>query len=524
MAAVDVVSQPAEPEQQRPPPSQGARQIIIDRLTPPMPTDRVLGWVGPLAVTVLAGFLRFWHLGKPRVFVFDETYYAKDAYGLLNFGYEQDFISKADQKILGGNLDVFAKDPSFVVHPPLGKWIIASGEQVFGLNPFGWRVAVAVLGTLSVLLVARIVRRMTRSTLIGTIAGLLLALDGLHIVMSRTALLDLPLSFFLLAAFGTLVLDRGFGRRRAATRLDAFTDSPTGPGFGFRPWRIATGVLLGCALGTKWNAFFFIVAFGLLTVWWDISARRVSGARHPRLGMLRRDAVPAFLSVVPVAVVTYLVTWSGWFLTSGGYNRNWGAENDPGALRYLPDWLGNLVPDSLRALWHYHVQAFDFHSGLDDSHPYQSHPAGWLVLARPVSFYYKEYTSGELGCQVEKCAREVIALGNPPLWWASIPALLVMIWLLISRRDWRAGAILAAVAAGWLPWFWYADHNDRTMFYFYAVAFVPFLVMALAMALGYVLGPPGATTFRRSWGSASVGAFLLLVVVAAAALYPLSGW
>lgn len=486
-----------------------------------MPTDRVLGWAGPLGVTVLAGFLRFWQLGKPKEFVFDETYYAKDAYGLLTYGYEQDFIDKADTKILNGNLDVFTTDPSFVVHPPLGKWIIASGEQLFGFNPFGWRVAVAILGTLSVLLVARIVRRMTRSTLIGTIAGLLLALDGLHIVMSRTALLDLPLSFFLLTAFGTLVLDREYGRRRAAARLDGFTERGTGPRLGFRPWRIATGVLLGCALGTKWNALYFIAAFGLLTVWWDVSARRLAGARSPRLGMLRHDALPAFLSLVPVALVTYLATWSGWFLTSGGYDRGWGADNPPGRLRFLPDWLGGVVPDSVRGLWHYHVQAFDFHSGLTDNHPYQSHPGGWLFLARPVSFYYREYTSGELGCEVEKCAREIIGLGNPAIWWGSIAALLVMGWLVVSRRDWRAGAILVVVAAGWLPWFWYADHNDRTMFYFYAVAFVPFLVMALAITLGYLLGPQGAGTFRRSWGSATVGAYLLLVVVAAAALYPL---
>jgi dolichyl-phosphate-mannose-protein mannosyltransferase len=486
-----------------------------------MPSDRLLGWLGPLAVTVVAGILRFWDLGKPKLFVFDETYYAKDAYALLQNGYEQDYIRKADEQILGGNLDVFAADPSYVVHPPLGKWVIATGEQLFGMDPFGWRFGVAVLGTLSVLLVARIVRRMTRSTLIGTIAGLLLALDGLHIVMSRTALLDLPLSFFLLAAFGALVMDRETGRRRAAERLDGFVGSGTGPRLGFRPWRIVAGVLLGCALGTKWNAIYFIAAFGLLTVWWDVAARRVAGARSPWIGALRHDAVPAFFSLIPAALAAYLLTWTGWFVTDGGYNRTWGAENPPGPLRFMPDWLGTIVPDSIRSLWHYHVQAFNFHSDLTSSHPYESHPGGWLVLARPVSFYYEEYTRGELGCEVDKCVREIIGLGNPVLWWGSIGALLVMIWLLISRRDWRAGAILISVAAGWLPWFWYADHNGRTMFSFYAVAFVPFLAMAVALTLGYLIGPSDATPFRRSWGAAAVGTYLLLLIVAAGALYPL---
>jgi dolichyl-phosphate-mannose-protein mannosyltransferase len=122
---------------------------------------------------------------------------------------------------------------------------------------------------------------------------------------------------------------------------------------------------------------------------------------------------------------------------------------------------------------------------------------------------------------VDKCAREVLAVGNPVLWWSVALALLVMIWLVISRRDWRAGAVLAAVAAGWLPWFWYADHNDRTMFSFYAVAFLPFLVMAVTLCLGFILGPRDASPARRTAGATAVGAYLLLALLAAVVLLPL---
>ena len=73
-------------------------------------------------------------------------------------------------------IDVFKDDPSFVVHPPFGKWVIAGGEWLFGVTPFGWRFAVAVLGTLSILMAARIARRLTRSDLVGTVTGLLVAL------------------------------------------------------------------------------------------------------------------------------------------------------------------------------------------------------------------------------------------------------------------------------------------------------------------------------------------------------------
>src|ERR1019366_8078491 len=76
------------------------------------------------------------------------------------------------------------------------------------------------IGSLAILLLARIPRRMTRSTLLGCIAGLLMALDGLEFVMSRTALLDIFLMFWVLAAFGCLVVDRDVTRARLAAAVD----------------------------------------------------------------------------------------------------------------------------------------------------------------------------------------------------------------------------------------------------------------------------------------------------------------
>jgi dolichyl-phosphate-mannose-protein mannosyltransferase len=487
------------------------RERIRERLFPPFRDRGWRGWLGPVAVSVLAGFLRFWHLGTPHAFVFDETYYAKDAFSLLRFHYERQFVDDANAKILAGNLDVFRPSGEYVVHPPLGKWIIAGGEQLFGVTPFGWRFSVAVLGTLSVLVLARVVRRMTRSTLIGTVAGFLLAIDGLHLVMSRTALLDLPLSFFVLLAFAAVVLDRDRTRKKVAARLDDFYDTSRGRGLGFRPWLLVAGVLLGMACAVKWSALWYVVAFVALAWYWDVGLRRVVGVRHPWFGALTRDAVPTFLLTVPVAVLVYVSSWWGWLTTSGGYNRTW-ADTHPAT------GLARLVPDPLRSLWDYHVQAYHFHVTLDSPHEYMSHPAGWLLLSRPVSFFYESPKQGQDGCTVATCAREILALGNPIIWWSSIIAILVMVWLLVSRLDWRAGAALVGIAAGLLPWFHY---SNRTIFSFYSVAFVPFLVMAVALMLSWVLGPPDASPTRRTVGATLVGMYVLVALVAFASLWPI---
>src|SRR5271166_1781364 len=201
--------------------------LMRARLAAPMPDDRPWGWLGPLLVTAFGAWLRFDRLQVPRALIFDETYYAKDAWSILNHGVELNLVPNANALIQAGHTNIFAPCNGtsacgeYVVQPEMGKLLIAAGEWLFGLNSFGWRFASAVFGSLAILLICRIARRMTRSTLLGCIAGLLMALDGLEFVQSRTGTLDIFLMFFVLAAFGCLVIDRDVSRAKLAERVAA---------------------------------------------------------------------------------------------------------------------------------------------------------------------------------------------------------------------------------------------------------------------------------------------------------------
>ncbi|WP_425470047.1 dolichyl-phosphate-mannose--protein mannosyltransferase [Streptomyces tateyamensis] len=498
---------------------------------------RWAGWLGPLGVALFGGLLRFWHLGRPGGVIFDETYYAKDAYALWQHGYETNWADNANSQILGNPQVIpYKTDPAFIVHPPVGKWIIGVGEQLFGMHPLGWRFMVALLGTVSILMLARIARRLFRSTLLGCVAGLLLSVDGLHFVMSRTALLDLIVMFWILAAFGFLLLDRDRTRARIARLLDEVPDAARAHRMklGLRPYRLAAGVCVGLACSTKWSGMYVAAFFGLLTVFWDLGARRVAGARRPVWTTLRRDTLPAFASVVLVSVVVYISSWSGWLASStvpgkGGYGRDWavGRHGLSSEFVSLP-FLGKVrmpfqvdlswVPEGLRALWHYHRQMYDFNVNLHSPHMYQSNPWSWLVLGRPVSFYYESPTFGQSGCRAGQCASEVLAIGTPLLWWAGLIGLVYCLYRWVLRRDWRAGAILCGLGAGLLPWF---DYQARTIFLFYAVAFVPFVVLAATMLVGALIGPAGASYERRLVGGAAAGVLVLLIVWNFLYFYPL---
>ena len=143
---------------------------------PRLPSDVGRGWAVTAILTAVAAVLRFWQLGYRTdggTPIFDEKYYALNSWEVLNNG-------------------GYEANPGYgvVVHPPLGKQLIAIGEWLFGYNGLGWRFTTAVCGVIIVALVIRVVRRMTGSTFIGGLAGILLICDGVSHVQARTGLLD----------------------------------------------------------------------------------------------------------------------------------------------------------------------------------------------------------------------------------------------------------------------------------------------------------------------------------------------
>ncbi|WP_369068610.1 dolichyl-phosphate-mannose--protein mannosyltransferase [Kineococcus terrestris] len=483
-------------------------------------------WLPLLLVTAVGGLLRFWQLGRPHQLVFDETYYVKQGWSLLRHGVElrtDPDIAEPDALFTAGTPDVFDTVGDFVVHPPVGKWMIAFGQWVFGVDSsFGWRFSAALVGTLSILVLGRVARRLFRSSLLGVTAAVLVSVDGLHFVQSRTSLLDVFLMWWVLVAFACLLADRDDARARLARAVAERGADGLGPRLGVRWWRLAAGVSLGLACGVKWSGIYVLAVFGLMTVLWDAGARRAVGVRRWFLAAAWRDGVPAFASTVPVAVVVYVASWSGWFATSAGYLRQWGEQNPATG-------AAALVPDALRSLWHYHAEAYRFHIGLSSPHPYSANPWSWLVQGRPTSFFYETVEQGAQGCDAAQCSSAITSLGTPVLWWAALVALAVVVARWAFARDWRAGAVLAGVAATYLPWFQY---QQRTIFTFYAVVLVPFLVLALTYALGLVLGPdPSRTALRagvraeaalrrRRWGALVAGAVLVACVACFAFFHP----
>jgi dolichyl-phosphate-mannose--protein O-mannosyl transferase len=536
LEATDESAEPAPPD-----PSDSETTGEIAPVKPPRPVPAALvpwkdphpriGWLLTLIVTILAGFTRFWALGFPQTKNFDEVYYATEAQEILRYGYEDN------------------RGYMFIVHPTLGKLLIGASEWLQGqidgthsstaylTNSLGWRIAPAIFGCLGVIMLMRTVRRMMHSNLFGFIAGVLMSLEGLSLVLARTAILDIFLQTFVIAGFGALVIDRDKMRARLAALIADGVDLTDGvPTLGPRPWRLIAGVMLGLACAVKWTALSFFVLFVILSLVWDRAAFKSAGVRRPALSWLRRAVLPGIGSLIITPIATYLLTYLGWFTGENAWNRHWADTHGPsGHLNLLGlhipfNW--GFVPGPIRSLGSATLDAYRFHEHLFSGHAYQSNPWSWFVLGRPVDFYYE---GGNTNCGSSSCSREVLLIGTPLMWWAFAPMMLWLAWHWITTRDWRAGAVWVAFIAGWAVWF---QDLKRTMFLFYMAPLVPFMIIGLTLALGTMLGPAlerkrvknderpmtdedYRALRRRYWGLAGISTYLALVVADFVWMWPI---
>ena len=361
--------------------------------------------IAPVLIALASFFLRIFNLASIKSMIFDEVYYVDGARDLIKYGVE-----------------VTGADPEFVVHPPVGKWLIASGIKVFGDNPLGWRFTTALLGSVMILVIALIAHRLFYSPVLTALAAALMAVDGLALVHSRTALLDNFLAFFILVATHFFISRKYW-------------------------W---SGAFLGLALATKWSALYFILVFGLIALYRAFNHHTGRDLIRPSLSRM------GAFGLLPIFI--YIASWWGWFASDRGWDH--AHSSNP-----------------ISSFFFYHQEMLNFHTGLVEKHPYQANPWSWLIMGRPTSFFYETPKS----CGADSCSQEVLALGTPFLWWAGTIAVAVVLgfWIrsLINKSfDPAVTIITAGLAAGYLTWFFF---QQRTVFSFYAIVFEPFVILAL---------------------------------------------
>jgi dolichyl-phosphate-mannose--protein O-mannosyl transferase len=322
--------------------------------------------------------------------------------------------------------------PTEWVHPPTAKLLIAIGVKLFGYNAFGWRILPALAGialTPVFFLLARTVLQTERAALLATI---LLLGDGVYLVQSRTAMTNI---FAVLFQVGAAVCIVRAGR---ADRLPVREMA-------------AAGFFLGLALSTRWTSLWATGFVGLVLL--VLRGKRILRLREIGLVALAFLVLPSTL---------YVLSYVPWMLQGGGHT------------------LADVV--------HKQGEIWRYHATLNASHPYFSKWTSWPWLTRPTWYYFHQE-----GDQSTGTVYGIIALGNPALWWVSVP---VTVWALASgllARDPRRLFTGLGFCALYLPW----GISPRTLNYsHYLFEAIPYACLSLGMLLDRAWDGWGRTLAR----------------------------
>lgn len=312
---------------------------------------------------------------------------------------------------------------------------------------------------------------------------------------------------FVVAGFACIIADRDWMRNRLATAVADGTIlvSKYGPRVGARWWRFSAGVLFGCAAGVKWSGVYWVAAFGIITLIWDITARRSAGVSRSTTAVIRRDFLPALWAMGVVPVLVYVGSWWAWFASETA-------------------WARHLYDSPLKSFWEWQKQMLAFHSKLvtpqvfTSRHPWESKPWSWPMSTRPV-LYYVSGGADATGCNgVADCAKRIFLVGTPAMWWIALPVLFWALWRIIGRLDWRYAAPVAAYAAGYLPWFF---NLERQMYFFYMTPVAPFLIITIALILGDILSQPKRGIERQLLTLGTVSIYVAIVIANFIFLWPI---
>jgi predicted membrane-bound dolichyl-phosphate-mannose-protein mannosyltransferase len=389
-----------------------------------------------------------------HLLVFDEVYYVNAARVIAGI------TPPTDQKYRGVPL---GDDPNSE-HPQLVKVMIAGSIELFGDNPFAWRLPSLLLGTIAILAMFALVRAAGGSDWLALVAATLMAADNLALVHGRIATLDVPaLALMLGAAIAYL---RG------------------------RP--LVAGILIGIGTAMKLVAPYLLVVVVLLELFRALPELRSAAWPVVRGAARRIEWCVAGAAATFIALLALLDRLAPPF--------------DPVAMQRL----GGSPFTHLSHMLSY---------GASQTSPngptgIASYPWDWLVDLKPITYLNINPDHPAPGLLHIHPAAHFIGVISPAIMLLALPSLVFVAWRVLAARRGRllVDGEVPALALAWslgtfLPFVVLSIVFSRTSYLYYMVVVMP----GIYLAVGDVL-----VRWRRHWpwlalwGIALVGSLVAL--------------
>lgn len=346
--------------------------------------------------------------------------------------------------------------PYEISHPPLGKLIISVGIKLFGMNPFGWRVAGNVFGIMMLPLMYIFAKRLFRNSFCALMSTLFLAFDFMHFTQTRIATLDSFAVFFIMLMYYLMYI-----------YYDSTVDE-----LPYKKSLILLGLcgfVFGLGVATKWIAVY--AGLGLAVLFAVSVVKRHKSGESPLKICLW---CVLFFGLVPLVI--YFVSYIPYFMTDGDSS-------------------------AIKTFWDNQVFMLTYHGGLEGVHDFQSKWYTWPLMTRPVWYF------GSKELAYDNLCSSIVAFGNPVVWWGGS---ICMLYLILKRRKHSGECfVIIGFLSQYLPWILIG----RYTFIYHFFASVPFIILALVYVIKSI-------SDRFKWGTLAGWSLALAAMVLFLMFYP----
>lgn len=348
--------------------------------------------------------------------MFDEVYYAGSAYEFLN------------------GMPMYE-----TTHPPMGKLLIAIGEAVFGVTPFGWRFMCALFGWLMVPLFFWFLYLVTGNGHISLLGTVLYCLDFMHYTLSRIATLDSLVAFFVLLMV-TLFL---VVLKRADREL---SEGRKQPSLYLLVGMTLDGLVVGMAVAVKWTGFYAMLGMALVFVFFIMFWIRRLKKEEKSFAYAIKLCLIGICNYSILPFVVYLFS-------------------------FLPQKKATEASNLFQVMWDSSRFMLEFHSDIVFEHPYESPWYSWILDLVPLLDSVNSVGENQVSM--------IATMGNPFIWWLGAAAFFYLLVRVFRHRDKTAAILCFCYLMMLVPW-WFVT---RTVFiYQYYISSI-----FLCGMLGYAL-------------------------------------
>lgn len=339
---------------------------------------------------------------------------------------------------------IYKINPFERTHPPLGKYFVMMGMLIFGVNPFGWRIVGTLVGVAMVPLMYMFGFKIFQNRFYAFCTAFLMMFDFMHFAQTRISTIDVYVTFFVILMY-FFVYDY-FARKSYVA--------------GFRRSLIPLflcGLTFGIGIATKWIAMY--AAVGIFLIFIIVKFEEAACFYAYRNSALITDKFNSFwikyyLKTAMVCVVFFLII--------------------PGIIYFASYTSIIQVPgNGVKEFFNNQVHMYSFHNDLHAKHSYSSPWWSWPIMVKPIWFY------GSKALAAKELTSSIICMGNPLIWWFTIPALITGIILAIRRKDRYMIVPIFGALFQYLPWM----VVRRMAFIYHYFSVIPFMIIIIVYLL-----------------------------------------